>query len=184
MPTPNVKIEQIQKITWAKLSIGTKTNMNIVRYTDFEWEVHSPDHSLGSDPSYPKTDHTLNKASGNYLLMTTKFPRQVADRAVLVSDHYDIDNNRSFCLSFFYFTRATSNMGTDVRLEVYQAEANTNLYKIGEILSITFTGGWKKYWITAKAKSALSTNMWFYLVSYAELLTFTSKLLKAKNKAL
>ena len=134
----------------------------LFQFTDFEWTVHSSDQLI--DPLYPQLDHTLGQRSGNYLLLKAQTPRSQADRAVLVSDHYDIDSNRSFCLNLFYYIKNQNNYGTS-RFELFQAE-NNNLYKkIGQVIGQTSTTGWTAFNVTATAMSTASKNMWFYLVS-------------------
>ena len=159
-PTTTFQITASQKRAWSQIAIGVKTTMNVIKYTDFEWAVRSPDEAI--DTSYPRTDNTLNRASGNYLLMTAQSPQKVADRAVIVSDHYDIDGNRSFCLSFFYYLKSSSS--PSFHLEIFQSEAYSQVYKIAEIVSTKTTFVWTKFNVTAKAKNSSSTNMWFYLV--------------------
>ena len=161
-PTPNVNIQLSQKITWAHIPVGTKVNIEILRYTDFEWEVHSPDND--NDGRYPSADHTLNKRSGNYLLLDGLSPQKTGDRAVLVSDHYDIDKNRSFCLSFYYFMNTPTAGGDKNRIEIYQSEGNGQVYKIGDIRLSLPRQEWLQFNVTATAKNTTAKNMWFYLV--------------------
>ena len=148
--------------------------MNTLKHPDFEWMVQSTDHS--SDELYPQRDHTLNSASGKYLLMTAHSPQHVGDRAIIVSDKYPIDNNREFCLKFFYYFKKDLNYGQFSKFEVYQSEDylfskingkdNTPMvYKIGEVIGSMNTMTWWRFNVTARPLESGSTKMWFFLVS-------------------
>ena len=162
-PNRTVVISASIKKEWANFPISNKiTSMDVLKYTDFEWHVFSPDSETQSQA--PASDHTLGKRAGNYLLLNIRYPRLVGDRAVLVSDHYDIDSNRSFCFQLYYYFKNSGSPG-DSRFEVYQAENNNQYQKVGQVIEGTSNNkGWTKFEVTAKAMSTYSKNMWFYLV--------------------
>ena len=108
--------------------------------------------------------------------MRAQSPQQVGDRAVLVSDHYDIDNSRSFCVKFFYQIKSQSAVGRTSKLEVFQTDDYLfssqgdfslvkRIAKIGEVGGSGSTLDWTQFNVTAKPSNAGSVNMWFYLVS-------------------
>ena len=151
-----------EKLSWISNAINTTVSLNVLKYTDFEWTVHSSDNNY--DPLYPQRDHTLNMLSGNYLLLRAVQPRQVYDRAIVVSDHFKITpQNRSLCLKFFYYI-TYQTFGQFSHLEIYQAENINTIKKIGQISSSLSPNQWTLYNITARALNSSSTNMWFYLV--------------------
>ena len=133
----SARITKNEKKSWRQLAVNSTATVDILEYTDFEWSVHSNDYSVY--PNYPEYDHTLNKISGNYLVFNTDPPRDRYDRAVLVSDHYDIDpNNRSLCLKFFYYAFKSLIFYPDAdsrdttpftRLEIFQSESYDSIKK-------------------------------------------------------
>lgn len=164
LPTQN-EITQQQKLRWSNISIGADAQNLILLKTDFTWTVHSPIH--GFNVYYPTLDHTLEKPIGNYLLLRADAPRKLGDRAVLMSDRYDIDpNNRTFCLKFFYFLRNTGNFNVYSKLEIFQSENYKQVKKIYQISStLNSRPQWMAFNITVKPEYPNSINMWFYLVS-------------------
>jgi hypothetical protein len=165
LPTQTA-ITQQQKLRWSNNSIGAEVNNLILLKTDFTWTVHSPIH--GSNVYYPTVDHTLNKPIGNYLLLRADEPRKPGDRAVLMSDRYDIDpNNRTFCLKFFYFLRDTGNFDLYSKLEIFQSENYKQVKKIYQISSAPQNSipHWMAFNITVRPENPNSINLWFYLVS-------------------
>lgn len=160
-PNRTNTISQTIKQKWSANPIGTTVDMNVVRYSDFEWEVHSRERD--NQPSYPAYDHTLKRASGNYLLLRTSSQQRVGDRAILVSDHYDIDQkNNTFCFELYYLM-INNILGMPGRFEIYQSESSTKTKKIGEVVG-NVTNDWVKYEVTAKPIDSSSIDMWFYLV--------------------
>ena len=164
IPNRTVTVPQMTKQSWSNLPVGTTlTNMNILKYTDFQWTVHSPDGDASGDSLYPSVDHTLGKKSGNYLVFKAQSPQNPLDRAVLVSDHYDIDSSRSFCLKFYYYAK-TSFSKVNSKIEVYQGENNNKYKKIAQVVAYKSTNTWQEIRVSAKAMSTASKNIWFYLV--------------------
>ena len=149
---------------WTSVNVGTRIYLvNLLVMADFEWVVYSPEGKMYS-PLYSQMDHTLGKVSGNYLLLKAQSPRNVGDRAILVSDHYDIDSNRSFCLQFYYMFGKQDNQGSS-RFEIYQGENNGIYTKIGQVIGTVANSTWIPFNVTAKPSSTTSKNMWFYLVT-------------------
>ena len=167
-PNQTVSIPLATKISWATIPVNTIISMyktSVLKYPDFEWVVYSPDSFYNS--LFPTIDHTLSKSSGNYLLMKGGSPRKVGDRAILVSDHYDIDSSRSLCLQFYYyFKNQYTSLSNPPRFEVYLGEDySTNVYrKIGQVIGTITNTSWTKFEITATAITTNSKNLWFYLV--------------------
>ena len=158
----NTIISRSVKQSWSQApvnSIGRK--IQFLRYSDFEWVVHSPDTFI--DALYPRVDHSLGRRSGNYLLFTTQTPRKLWDRAVVVSDHYHIDNNRSFCLKLYYYGNTLQSIGNS-GFEIYQVENNGINKKIAKVILTQNTTSWTQLIVRAKAMSGYSKNMWFSLV--------------------
>ena len=166
-PTFDGEYGQNTKQGWIVIGVGSAVyNQFFLNYTDFEWVVHSPDYSSSS--LYPTTDHTLGKRSGNYLLLKAESPRRISDRAVLVSDHYDIPTSGSFCVKLYYFFNNMNRVGAS-RFEFYQAENNEHYKKLAEVIGTTSNTTWVQFQVTAKAMSTSSKNMWFYLVCILKL---------------
>ena len=118
-------------------------------------------------PLYPNKDHTLNRQTGNYLAFD--MDRTGNDRAVLVSDHYDLDASRSFCLSFFYQFNLDASSQGNPRFEVYASENGFGqaglIHKIGQVIGKQGgTADWTPFSVTGKSKTRDSKLMWFYLV--------------------
>jgi hypothetical protein len=173
LPTQTA-ITQQEKISWSNINIGMHAKSFVVTNTDFTWTVHSPQH--GYSEAYPKIDHTLNQATGSYLLLRAEPPRKVGDRAVLMSDRYDIDpNNRMFCLKFFYFMKNMAQYDINSKIEIFQSENFMLIQKVFQ-LSVIFNPNpnWTPFNITVKPENISSTNMWFYLV-------YTRKKFKCNN---
>ena len=144
--------------------------METLKHPDFEWTVQSTEHS--SDELCSQRDHTLNSTSGKYLLMRAHSPQQIGDRAVMVSDKYPIDNNREFCLKFFYYFKKDLNYGQFSKFEVYQSEdyllskiSTPMVYKIGEVIGSRNTITRWHFNVTARPLESRSTSMCFFLVS-------------------
>jgi hypothetical protein len=163
LPT-QAEITQQQKLRWSNIDIGTDAQNLILLKTDFTWTVHSPIH--GFNVYYPVVDHTLNKPMGNYLLLRADEPRKLGDRAVLMSDRYDIDpNNRTFCLKFFSLLKNTAKFFVYSKLEIFQSENYKQVKKIYQISGFNPRSDWMAFNITVKPENPNSINMWFYLVS-------------------
>lgn len=162
-PNTSVKISQDQKKNWAGIPVGSVVSMDVIKYTDFEWDVHTPefDHYI----LYPERDHTLNKPSGNYLIMKANGVRNTWDRAVLVSDRFDLDSNRSFCLKLFYYVKNNNEFGNEgSKFEIFQSESYNQVKKIGEVSGTNHTTSWVPLSVTATPISTQSNTIWFYLV--------------------
>jgi len=167
LPTQSA-ISQQQKLRWSNNSIGLDAQNTIVLKTDFTWIVHSPQH--GYSVAYPKVDHTLNQAIGSYLLLRAESPRRVGDRAVLMSDRYDLNpQNKAFCLKFYYFFKNSAIYSMYSKLEVYQSEIYKTTRKIWQISGYYPNPSWVAFNITVRPENISSTNMWFYLVSILKL---------------
>jgi hypothetical protein len=163
LPTQTA-ITQQQKLRWSNINIGIDAQNNILMMTDFTWTVHSPQH--GYSAAYPRIDHTLNQAIGSYLLLRAESPRRLGDRAVLMSDRYDINpNNRTFCLKFFYFMKNIAQFNFNSKIEIFQSE-NYKLVKKVAQLSANYNPNpnWTPFNITLQPENISSTNMWFYMV--------------------
>lgn len=155
-------ITQQQKLQWSNISIGLPVDVNIVLKTDFIWIVHSP--NLYVNNQYPQKDHTINQRAGRYLLLRNEQPRSPGDRAVLMSDRYDIDpKNRSFCVSFYYYINSP-NLYFPTKLELFQSEDYRQVIKIKQISDFQMSKDWTKVSVTAQPLNKTSTIMWFYLV--------------------
>ena len=160
-PITDVQISNDEKASWLQLPINKSVHFNILKYTDFEWTVHSSDYSYAT--LFPQRDHTLNKVSGNYLLFDGRSPRTYYDRAIIVSDHYEITpQNRSLCLKFYYYYKSSNYF--KFYLDIYQSESFGNVTKIRQIIDDSSNDDWTLYNITAHSLNTTSTNMWFYLV--------------------
>ena len=163
IPNTTVSMDETTKDNWANMAVGTITSVDVVNYADFEWIVHTPDYQ----PSelFPPRDHTLGKAAGNYLVMKANEKRTVSDRALLVSDHYQLDPTRSFCFKLFYYIKNKPEAGMrGSKFEVFQSENYAKIMKIGEVLGSSSTTDWMQFNVTARAQNTTSINLWFYLV--------------------
>ena len=166
-PSAN-SVTQQQKLKWSNITIGQDVKNNVLLATDFTWTVHSPSHGLSA--IYPGIDHTLNSYYGSYLLLKNESPRKVGDRAVIMSDRYDISKSKALCLRFFYWLKNVGSIQTNSKLGVYQSENYTNVRKIGEYSGLTNT--WASVNITIVPENTSSTDMWIYLVSYILIIIF------------
>lgn len=159
--TPNTSsITLQQKIKFANMTnIGTDINSNILMNTDFTWTVHSPEHGL--NPNYPQKDHTLNSASGSYLLLRNDPPRKAYDRAVLISDRFDVNGTDGLCMRFFLYLGG-SNPSISSKLSAYTSE---NYTTVRLVYSHTGTSNsWFSWNVSIPAQSPNTRNMWLYLV--------------------
>jgi hypothetical protein len=162
LPTQSA-ISQQQKLRWSNISIGLDAQNNIIMKTDFTWTVHSPQH--GYSVAYPTFDHTLYQSVGSYLLLRADYPRRLGDRAVLMSDRYDLDpQNKAICLKFFYFIKNSAQYSVYSKLEVFQSETYKTTKKIWQIPGYPSSPNWMAFNITVRPENISSTNMWFYLV--------------------
>jgi len=163
LPTQTA-ITQQQKLLWSDIHVGMYALNNILMQTDFTWTVHSPQH--GHSNAYPRIDHTLSQPTGSYLLLRAESPRRSGDRAVLMSDRYDINpNNRMFCLKFFYFMKNMAQYPLNSKIEIFQSEDYKLVQKVDELSAIFDPNPkWTPFNITVKPENISSTNMWFYLV--------------------
>ena len=155
-----------EKLRSAQLNVGATIKSTILEQSDFTWTVHSP--SQNHLTQYPSFDHTFGKANGYYLLLKADASRTEGQRAILMSDRYDIDpNDRKLCLSFYYYFKKSDDSSAQTQLDVYQSEQISNVFKIIKILSpIKSVDKWIPFNITVRPIVKNSTNIWFYLVCY------------------
>ncbi|XP_060553220.1 MAM domain-containing glycosylphosphatidylinositol anchor protein 1-like [Ruditapes philippinarum] len=75
---------------------------------DFDWTLLS-----GNTPTTntgPPTDHTYRNSSGKYIFIETSAPRQLNEKATLISPLIDTWNNNYMCFSMWFYAYG-SNIG-------------------------------------------------------------------------
>src|SRR5579883_2365080 len=160
---PNASsITQQQKLRWSNITIGQDAKNNILLATDFTWTVHSPSHGFSS--YYPAIDHTLRTYYGSYLLLKNESPRKAGDRAVLMSDRYDITSSKAICFRFNYWLKNIVPVTTYSKLGVFQSENYTQVKKIAEY-ALANTNTWVQVNLTIVPENKSSSDIWIYLVS-------------------